>query len=57
MAPSALGDLVGIGEVNLGAMRDARRTQRGLPAANHGLRDGDGEKEVGFANVVVVEES
>ena len=37
-------------------MGDARRTQRGFPAANHGLRHGDGEKQVGFANVVVVEE-
>ena len=42
--------------MKLAAMRDARRAQRELPAANHGLVDRDGEEEIRFADVVVVEE-
>ena len=42
--------------MNLAAMGDARRAQRGFPSADHGLANGDGKKEIGFADIVVVEE-
>src|ERR1700693_45306 len=35
-------------------MGDARRAKRCLPSSNHRLGNGDGEKEVGFADIVVV---
>src|SRR5580700_10684813 len=38
---SALGDLVGVRQVNLAAMRNSRGPERGLPAANRCVRDGD----------------
>src|ERR1700722_813931 len=35
-------------------MGDARRAKSCLPSSNHRLGNGDGEKEVGFADIVVV---
>src|ERR1700690_2063292 len=37
-------------------MGDAGRAQRGFPAADYRLAYGDGKEEVGFADIVVVEE-
>src|SRR5271165_4050899 len=53
---AALGDLVGVGEVQLRAVGDARRTESEFPAANQSLRDGEREENAGGADVVVVEE-
>jgi hypothetical protein len=41
--------------VNLGAVRDAGRTQRKLPSANQRSGIGEGKEDVGSSNVVVVE--
>src|ERR1039457_3786267 len=41
--------------MNLATAGDARRAQRALPSSNHCLGNSDGEKEIGFANIVVVE--
>ena len=49
-------DLVGVGQVNLGAMGEARGTQRDLPAADEGSFDGQREEEIRFADHVVIEE-
>ena len=37
-------------------MGDARRAQRDFPSANDRLGNRDGEEEIGFADVVVIEE-
>ncbi len=55
MSPPAHSHLVGIGEVNLPAVGDAGRAQRGLPSADDRVLNGEREKEIGFADVVVVE--
>src|SRR5208283_3445893 len=52
---AAIGDLVGVGEVNLSAMGKAGRAQREFPSANQGLGNGEGEEDVGGSDVVVVE--
>ena len=51
----ALGDLVGVGQVQLDAVGDAGRAQGELPGADEGVGDGDGKEDVGGADVVVVE--
>ncbi len=52
---AAFGNLVGVSEVQLAAVGKSRRTKRQLPAANHGLRDGDRKEDAGSADVVVIE--
>src|SRR5580658_2892098 len=52
---AALGNLVGIGEVKLGAVRDAGRAQGKFPSANQGSGIGEGKEDVGCSDVVVVE--
>src|ERR1039457_3214878 len=47
--------LVGICEVNLGPVRNARRAQGQLPASNNGPLNGEREEEIGLADVVVIE--
>jgi hypothetical protein len=52
--PAPLGDLVGVGEVNLDAVREAGRAQGEFPSANQGLGNGNGEKDVRRSDIVVV---
>ena len=52
---TALGDLVGVGEVDLSAVGKARRAQCEFPGANQGFGNGDGKENVGRSNVVVIE--
>src|SRR5579862_3128560 len=52
---AAFGDLVGVGEVQLAAMGESRRTEREFPSANHGLRDGDRKENAGSADIVVIQ--
>jgi hypothetical protein len=42
--------------VNAPAMGDLRRTQSHFPGADQGRLNGDGEEQIGFADVVVVKE-
>ena len=49
-------DLVGIGEMKLGAMGDAGRAQREFPSADDRVLNGEREEKIGFADVVVIEE-
>ena len=50
------GGLVRIGEMNLGAVGEARRTEGDFPAADNGSFDGEREEEIRFADYVVIEE-
>src|SRR5271166_4754148 len=52
---SGLGDLIGVGEMELAPMPEIRRMQCKLPALNHGVGPGDGPENIRLANVVVVE--
>ena len=52
---AALGDLIGICQMDLAVMRDARRTQSELPTTNYSFGDGDGKKQIRFANIIVIE--
>src|ERR1700722_5056900 len=54
--PAALCDLIRVCQMNLGPMRDARRTQCEFPTTNHGLADGDRKEQIRLPNIVVVEE-
>src|ERR1035438_5926388 len=54
--PEAQGQLVGVGQVDLGAIMNAWRTQGEFPPIDARTLDGDGEKDVGIIEVVVVEE-
>ena len=51
-----LGDLVGVGEVGLAEVPEARGAEGELPGADEGAVDGDGEVDAGVADVGVVEE-
>ena len=53
---AAFGDLVGVGEVSLSEVPEARRAQGEFPAADEGSVDGDGEVDAGGSDVGVVEE-
>ncbi len=53
---AAFGNLVGVGEVELAAMGDAGRAESEFPSADHCLGNGDGEEEIGLADIVVIEE-
>ncbi len=50
------GDLVGVGEVGLAEVPEARRAEAEFPGADEGAVDGDGEVDAGVADVGVVEE-
>src|SRR5450432_1312001 len=50
------GDLVRIGEVDLGAVGEARGTESHFPSADDGSFDGEREEEIRFADHVVIEE-
>src|SRR5579863_2150533 len=52
---SGLGDLISIGQVEPTMAPQVWRTQRELPALNHGVTPGDRPEDIGFSNVVVVE--
>src|ERR1700722_12018039 len=47
--------LIGIGKMKLCAVRNARRAHRKLPAADKGVLNGQREKQIGLANIVVIE--
>ena len=51
-----LGDLIGVGEMHLRAIPDARRANGEFGAANPRFRDGDRNEDARFADIVVVEE-
>ena len=51
-----LGDLVGVGEVELAEAGKLRRAERHLPGADQRAIDGDGEVDVRLADVGVVKE-
>ncbi len=51
-----LGNLVGIGEMELATACDLRRTQSHLPGTHQSAIDGDGEEHVRLAEVGVVKE-
>ena len=51
-----LGDLVGVGEVELAEVTEARGAEGEFPGADEGAVDGDGKVDAGVADVGVVEE-
>ncbi len=51
-----LGDLVGVGEMGLSEVPEARGAEAELPGANEGAVDGDGKVDAGVTDVGVVEE-
>jgi len=51
-----LGDLVGVSEVRLSEVGDARRAEGQLPGADQRAIDGDGDVDAGVADIGVVEE-
>src|SRR5258708_1007214 len=50
------GELVRIGQVNLGMIAYAGRAERELPTVDARALNGDGEKQVGVVEIIVVEE-
>ena len=52
----AFANLIGIGEMELSAMGEARGAEGKLPAANDCPSNGEREEDVGSANDVVIEE-
>ena len=48
-------ELIGIGQINLCAIADARRAQRKLPAVDARALYSDGEKQVGIVEIIVIE--
>ena len=55
-AAAAEGKLIRISEIHLTAITKAGRAQGELPAADARAFDGDGEKEIGIVEIVVVKE-
>ena len=52
---ATLGDLIGVCQVKLEAVREAGRAEGEFPSSNQGLGDCEGEEDIGGANVVVVQ--
>src|SRR5579872_8822 len=49
------GHLIGVGKMKLATVGDAGRAQRDLPSADSRILNGEREKEIGLADVVVIE--
>src|SRR5437899_5862942 len=49
-------ELIGISQINLAAVTDARGAHSEFPAVDARTLDGDGEKEIGIVEIVVIEE-
>src|SRR5713101_8531453 len=52
----AFGELVGVGQVELGATPEPRRAHGGFPAVNTRRQDGKRKEDVGVADHIMVEE-